>query len=56
MNLLKETLNMLELCNKNEEDVLWVGRDNFYMSFKTFKTLADVEYDTAKQISNVLFE
>ena len=46
MNLLKETLEVLEECNKTEQDILWVSsNDNGYFSFEEFKQLANIEYD-----------
>ena len=47
-NLLKETLHMINVCDKKESDVSWVGsRDGVYViSWTEFKVIADLEYDS----------
>ena len=46
MNLLKETLEILNNNNLNEADVLWCGSVEFgYFTWQDFKDIADVEYD-----------
>lgn len=44
MNLLKETLNALKAYNKTEEDVRWVGSDEYLTSWSKFKEIADTDY------------
>lgn len=45
MNLLKETLEILEEHGRNEDEVVWVGSNDFYTTWEHFKTIANVEYD-----------
>lgn len=44
MNLLNETVEILNAYGRNEEDILWVGGDDFYITWENFKEVADVEY------------
>lgn len=44
-NLLNETLEILEENGLTENDVEWVGNEEFYFSFEHFKKIANVEYD-----------
>ena len=44
MNLLKETLEILEENNKTEKDVLFVEYKG-YFDFERFKAIADFDYD-----------
>jgi len=46
MNLLNETLETLEENGKQEKDVLWVGDYELYFSWKSFKEVANKEYDS----------
>jgi hypothetical protein len=45
MNLLKETLELLESNNKKETDVEWVGTTTHKTTWEAFKSKADTEYD-----------
>jgi len=45
MNLLKETLEILEENNKTEKDVLFVEYEG-YITFEKFKEISDFEYDS----------
>lgn len=46
-NLLEETLEKLKENNKKQTDVLWVGSTEYgYISWASFKKLADEEYDS----------
>lgn len=46
MNLLEETLEMLELCDKDESDVIQVQGLNYSISWQEFKERArDINYD-----------
>ncbi len=47
MNLLQETLAVLEDNHKNPSDILWVGKDDgdYAMSWEDFTKIADIEYD-----------
>ena len=56
MNLLEETLEILEEYDKTPGDVLWVGtvttlrwreRDPFSYSWEEFKVVADINYDNS---------
>ena len=44
-NLLKETLELLEINNKKETDVKWVGTSTHKTTWEDFKKNADVYYD-----------
>ena len=46
MNLLKETVEILNEHNKKQEDVLWCGSKTFgSFSWSNFEAVADVNYD-----------
>lgn len=45
-NLLKETLELLEINNKKETDVKWVGTATHKSTWEDFKKNADVDYDS----------
>ncbi|MCK4522057.1 MAG: hypothetical protein KAU20_05770 [Nanoarchaeota archaeon] len=45
MNLLIETLQILEKNGKTEKDVKWIGNNNFHINFLTFKKFANEDYD-----------
>ncbi len=45
MNLLQETLEVLQNHNKTPQDISWIGNKNLYMSWQEFASAADVEYD-----------
>jgi hypothetical protein len=53
MNLLKETLYILEQNNKSEKDILWIGNLQFKITWENFKQIADVEYDSGYGSSQV---
>lgn len=46
-NLLKETLNVMESCNKKWEDIDFIAfKDNTTISLEDFKKFANFEYDS----------
>lgn len=45
VNLLKETMDILNEHNKRWNDVIWVGCKDFKFSSQVFRKIADVEYD-----------
>lgn len=46
MNLLKETIDILEHNGKSESDVAWCGSEEFgWFTWDKFKELADYDYD-----------
>jgi len=45
MNLLKETIEVLNHYNLTEKDILWVGCLDFYVGADEFLKIADVKYD-----------
>lgn len=45
-NLLKETIQKLNENNKTENDILWVGSENYKTTWEHFKTISDIEYDS----------
>lgn len=53
INFLEETLDMLKDCGKTEDDVIWVGRCEYWASsypdvkntWEWFKSKANFEYD-----------
>jgi len=45
MNLLQETIEILENHDKSKYDVKWVGNDKFYTDWENFELISDVEYD-----------
>lgn len=47
-NLLKETIRILEINNKIQKEVRWVGSKDgsFSISFSEFKKIADTEYNS----------
>jgi hypothetical protein len=45
-NLLEETINKLENKNKTENDILWIGTDEWYCTWNEFKNLANFTYDS----------
>lgn len=45
MNLLKETLEEFAQNNKTENDIIWVGCEDFKTTWENFKEVADIEYD-----------
>lgn len=46
MNLLDETLKVIKDNGFTEQDVEWVGNDEFHFSFEHFKNIANIEYDS----------
>jgi len=55
-NLLKETLEVLNVNRKKEKDVLWVGNLNYHFSWDKFKELADKEYKSGFGSQNVAID
>lgn len=45
MNLLKETIDILQNHGKTMDDVLWFGSRNFTISREEFEQKADYDYD-----------
>lgn len=45
VNLLKETIGVLNENGKNPANVLWVGDTTLHFSWKDFEKMADREYD-----------
>lgn len=45
INLLEETIEILNENNRSESDVLWVGCPKFKTTWENFKRVANVEYD-----------
>lgn len=45
MNLLNETIEIIEKNGKLPSQVLWVGTDVRYFSWEEFKSISDFEYD-----------
>jgi len=45
MNLLKETLEILENNDKSPKDIKWIGNNLFKTDWKNFIKVADIEYD-----------
>jgi hypothetical protein len=45
MNLLKETLQVLQEANKSPADVQWVQWEQFFCSWPEFAAAANFEYD-----------
>ena len=45
MNLLKETIEILEENKKTFEDIEWIGTKNHFIDVERFKKIADTEYD-----------
>ena len=52
-NLLKETLELLEINNKKENDVKWVGTSTYKTTWEDFKKNADVDYESGFGSSKV---
>lgn len=44
-NLLKETEKILKECNKDIDDIVWVGTYNHFVNKEDFIKLADTDYD-----------
>ena len=44
VSLLQQTLEMLQDYDLTEDDVIWVGSEDFSISWEDFKLFADVEY------------
>lgn len=53
INLLDETKEILQNCNKKIEDIKWVGNEEFYFDIDEFIKIADVEYDRGYGASEV---
>lgn len=45
INLLQETIEILQRYDKTEQDVKWVGDSTHKISWKQFKRYANFEYD-----------
>ncbi len=46
MNLLTETMDFLEQCNKNPSDVRWIGSTSYgYFDWEYFSKIANIDYD-----------
>ena len=46
MNLLKETIKILEENNKTVKDVLWIGTSESKINWSEFEILGDFNYDS----------
>lgn len=46
INLLEETIKIIEENGKDESMVKWCGTSEIYFDWETFKTLADKRYDS----------
>ncbi len=47
MTLLEETKQILQSFNKNEEDIIWCGSEEYgYFTWKDFKAIANIDYDS----------
>ena len=49
VSLLQQTLEMLQDYDLTENDVIWVGSEDFFISWEDFKLFADVFFCTTKQ-------
>ena len=57
MNLLKETLEKLQINGKTELDVKWVGNENYYFTWEEFKIIAkNTEYDSGYGAAEVAMD
>lgn len=46
MNLLQETITVIESNGKSVDEVLWIGGDDCWFTWDHFTTISDQEYDS----------
>lgn len=56
INLLQETLNILERKGKTPKDVLWVGNEYKKTTWENFAEIADFSYDNGYGINEIADE